>query len=264
MPSVGTFTRPGNGKHIRPAFALDHLKGLVGCKSSVRSHDHLTDPRRQCNCLKHLSEQDVLMPFALGVHDGNRDWNPGAIPTGDQQYHCKAETVGRMRTLARHQSQRMLAPTVVFAGFVRTQMHDPISGGWQPVQPITAPLTHQHVGIPLSRAYHTHQRPIPELRGHILTQLFERALAVIENQGEQHPAKDPEMTRLNTAKNGLELVERIVYVDGDACERPHGLGSCVVLGFRHLPRYTGAIIFPVLVRGLTLVPPPTHPSLLRM
>ena len=97
----------------------------------------------------------------------------------------------------------------------------------------------------------------------ILTQLFERALAVIENQGEQHPAKDPEMTRLNTAKNGLELVERIVYVDGDACERPHGLGSCVVLGFRHLPRYTGAIIFPVLVRGLTLVPPPTHPSLLR-
>jgi acetyl-CoA carboxylase carboxyltransferase component len=50
-------------------------------------------------------------------------------------------------------------------------------------------------------------------------------------------------------KNGLELVERIVDVDGDACESPHGFGSCVVLGFAHLPRYTGAIIFQALVEG---------------
>jgi hypothetical protein len=57
------------------------------------------------------------------------------------------------------------------------------------------------------------------------------------------------MTGLGTAKNGLELVERIVYVDGDACESPHGLGSCVVLGFDHLLRYTGVIIFQALVEG---------------
>jgi hypothetical protein len=71
------------------------------------------------------------------------------------------------------------------------------------------------------------------------------------------------MTRLHTAENGLELIERIVYVDGDACERPHGLGSCVVLGFRHLPRYTGASIVQVLVRDLTPVLLIAHPSLLR-
>jgi hypothetical protein len=57
------------------------------------------------------------------------------------------------------------------------------------------------------------------------------------------------MTGLGTAKNGLELVERIVYVDGDACENPHGFGSCVVLGFDHLPRYTGVIIFQALVES---------------
>ena len=164
-----------------------------------------------------------------------------------------------MRTLTRDQPQRMLTPTFGLAGFVCTQMHDPISGGWQPVQHSAAHLTHQHVGIPLSRTYHTHQRPISELGGQVLTQLCERALTIIENQGDQHPAKDPEMMRLHTAENGLELVERIVYVDGDPCERPPGLGSCVVLGFRHLPRYTGASIVQVFVRELTqLYSPPTR------
>jgi hypothetical protein len=57
------------------------------------------------------------------------------------------------------------------------------------------------------------------------------------------------MTGLGAAKNGLELVERMVYVDGDACESPHGVGSCVVLGFDHLLRYTGVIIFQALVEG---------------
>jgi hypothetical protein len=67
------------------------------------------------------------------------------------------------------------------------------------------------------------------------------------------------MTGLGTAKNGLELVEGLVYVDGDACERPHGLDSCVVLGFGHLPRYTGAIMFQVLVEGFSS----GHPSATR-
>jgi len=57
------------------------------------------------------------------------------------------------------------------------------------------------------------------------------------------------MTGLGAVENGLELVEDMVYVDGDACESPHGLGSCVVLGFAHLPRYTGVIIFQALVEG---------------
>jgi hypothetical protein len=57
------------------------------------------------------------------------------------------------------------------------------------------------------------------------------------------------MTGLGTAKNGLELVERIVYVDGDTCESPHRFGSCVVLGFDHLPRYTGVIISQALIEG---------------
>ena len=52
-------------------------------------------------------------------------------------------------------------------------------------------------------------------------------------------------------KNGLELVEGIVYVDRDTCERPHGVGSCVVLGFGDLPRYTGVIPFQAVVRPQT-------------
>jgi hypothetical protein len=58
------------------------------------------------------------------------------------------------------------------------------------------------------------------------------------------------MTSLDTAKNGLELIEGIVYVGRDACERPHGLGSCVVLRFGHLSRYTGVIIFQEFVERL--------------
>jgi hypothetical protein len=70
------------------------------------------------------------------------------------------------------------------------------------------------------------------------------------------PATHGEITGLVTAKNGLELVECMVYADGDACEKPHGLDSCVVLGFRHLPRYTGAIIFQELVVVLPRMGPP--------
>ena len=55
------------------------------------------------------------------------------------------------------------------------------------------------------------------------------------------------MSSLDTAKKGLELVEGLVYVGRDACERPQGLGSCVVLGFGDLPRYTGVIIFQEIV-----------------
>jgi hypothetical protein len=82
---------------------------------------------------------------------------------------------------------------------------------------------------------------------------------MVQDESDQHPAKDPEMTRLGTAKNGLERVEGMVYVDGNACERPHGLDSCVVLGFSHLPRYTGVIIFQVLVEGFS----PGHSSATR-
>jgi hypothetical protein len=67
------------------------------------------------------------------------------------------------------------------------------------------------------------------------------------------------MIDLNTAKNGLELVEGMVYVDGDAGERSHGLGSCVVVGFAHLPRYTGVLMFQVLVEVLSS----GHPSATR-
>ena len=60
-----------------------------------------------------------------------------------------------------------------------------------------------------------------------------------------------------TAKNGFELVECIVDVDGDACERLHALDSCVVLGFGHLPRYTGVIVFQEIVEYLLRIYPPT-------
>src|SRR5918992_5038213 len=164
-----------------------------------------------------------------------------------------------MRTVTRHQPQWMLAPTLVLAGFVRAQMNHPISRSGKPIEHIAAHLTHQYVGIPLSRAHHAHQRPISELWGQILTEVFERPLAVLQNHSDQHPAKDPEMTRLDTAKNGLERVEHLVYVDGNACERPHGLDSCVILGFGHLPRYTGVLIFQVLVADLSH----GHPSATR-
>ncbi|PON13941.1 hypothetical protein C2W62_31680, partial [Candidatus Entotheonella serta] len=70
---------------------------------------------------------------------------------------------------------------------------------------------------------------------------------VIENQSHQEPSQHGAMSSLDTAKKGLELVEGIVYVGRDACERPYGLGSCVVLGFGDLPRYTGVIIFQEIV-----------------
>jgi hypothetical protein len=46
------------------------------------------------------------------------------------------------------------------------------------------------------------------------------------------------MCRKDTAKNGLELVERVVYVGRDTCERPHGLGLLCCLGFGELPSVT--------------------------
>ena len=70
---------------------------------------------------------------------------------------------------------------------------------------------------------------------------------MIENQSHQEPAQHGEMSSLDTAKKGLELVEGLVDVGRDACERPQGLGSCVVLGFGDLPRYTGVIIFQEIV-----------------
>ncbi len=45
--------------------------------------------------------------------------------------------------------------------------------------------------------------------------------ARVEDQGNQQPTKHPEVTRLGTAKNGLELVEHVVSGGGNACALSH-------------------------------------------
>jgi hypothetical protein len=67
----------------------------------------------------------------------------------------------------------------------------------------------------------------------------------------------PHHISMKTLFESKQVVERVVYVSRDACERPHGLGSCVILGFGDLPRYTGVIVFQEFVEYLPRRYPPT-------
>jgi hypothetical protein len=83
---------------------------------------------------------------------------------------------------------------------------------------------------------------------------------VVEDQRKQHPAKDPKVPRLHTPKTGLEFAKHVVDIVRDACETPHGLGSCIVLGFSDLQKYTEALVFQEVITSsleLRRLPPVT-------
>jgi hypothetical protein len=92
--------------------------------------------------------------------------------------------------------------------------------------PSATPSTHptqDGLGIPLARAHHEQQRPIREAYWHIGQYTFERSHVGIANDSDHEPTEDHKVLGLGAAKNGLEGIEKVVYVAGYACALPHGL-----------------------------------------